>query len=128
MFARREEIEEVIERIRENEPVIIVEGKKDKAALEAFQIKNIVVLNGKDIWNRMEQTVEETRRNTKNKPNKEFLILTDFDKKGKELYGKIAKNLDKLGAKVNKEYREFFQKKTKLSHVEGLATYVEHSK
>lgn len=135
MFATKEEIEEVIEKIRENEPVIIVEGKKDKAALETFQLKNIIILNGKDIWNRIEQTVERKResenkernnKKSKNKPEKEFLILTDFDKKGKELYGKIAKNLDKLGAKVNKEYREFFQKKTKLSHVEGIATYVEH--
>ena len=63
---------------------------------------------------------------TKKNQEKEFLILTDFDKKGKELYGKIARNLDKLGATVNKEYREFFQKKTKLSHVEGLEMYVKN--
>ena len=123
MFATKEEIEEVIEKIREEEPIIIVEGIKDKKALEAFQIKNIIILNGKDIWNRVEQTVEKNREETK---EKEFLILTDFDKKGKELYGKIARNLDKLGATVNKEYREFFQKKTKLSHVEGLETYVKN--
>ena len=123
MFATKEEIEEVIEKIREEEPIIIVEGIKDKKALEAFQIKNIIILNGKDIWNRIEQTVEKNRKETK---EREFLILTDFDKKGKELYGKIAKNLDKLGAKINKEYREFFQKKTKLSHVEGLETYVKN--
>ena len=134
MFATKEEIEEVIEKIREEEPIIIVEGIKDKKTLEAFQIKNIIILNGKDIWNRIEQTVEKNREETKERnkkskkknQEKEFLILTDFDKKGKELYGKIARNLDKLGATVNKEYREFFQKKTKLSHVEGLEMYVKN--
>ncbi len=126
-FATKEEILEVIEKVKqesdEEKLIIIVEGIKDKRALEAFQIKSIIILNGKDIWNRIEQTVEKNRKETK---EREFLILTDFDKKGKELYGKIAKNLDKLGAKINKEYREFFQKKTKLSHVEGLETYVKN--
>ena len=126
MFATKEEIKEMLQKIKEEAPIIVVEGKKDRAALEAFQIKNIIILNGKDIWNRIEQTVEETGKNTRSKQEKEFLILTDFDKKGKELYGKIAKNLDKLGAKINKEYREFFQKKTKLSHVEGIVTYVKN--
>ena len=116
-FATKEEIEEVIEKIKNDNLFILVEGKKDKTALEFFELDNIVVLNGKDIWNRLEQTIEWN-------PGKEALILTDFDKKGKELYGKIAKNLERLGVKVNKEYREFFQRKTKLSHVEGLVSYV----
>ena len=116
-FATKEEIEELIEKIKSDTLLIFVEGKKDKAALEFFGISTIIVLNGKDIWNRLEQTIAKH-------PGKEALILTDFDKKGKELYGKIAKNLERLGVNVNKEYREFFQKKTKLSHVEGLVSYV----
>lgn len=117
MFATREELLEIIERIKQEDILIVVEGKKDKRALEQFEIKNIIVLNGKDLWNRLEEIATE---------KKEVLILTDFDRKGKELYGKITKYLDKLGMKVNKKYREFFQKKTKLSHIEGLTTYVEH--
>lgn len=117
MFATREELLETIEKIKEEDILILVEGKKDKNALEQFEIKNSIVLNGKDIWNRLEEIATQ---------KKEVLILTDFDQKGKELYGKICKNLDKLGIKVNKRYREFFQKKTKLSHIEGLTTYVEN--
>lgn len=115
MFATKEELLEIIEKIKEDNLLILVEGKKDKAALEYFEIKDIIILNGKDIWNRLEEIAKE---------GKEVLILTDFDKEGKKLYGKIAKDLERLGVKVNKKWREFFQKKTKVSHVEGLRKYV----
>lgn len=121
-FATKEEIEEVIEKIKqeieEEKLIILVEGKKDKIALEALDLKSIV-LNGKDIWNRLETLSQEQK-------GKEILILTDFDKEGKKLYGKIVKDCERLGMKINKKYREFFQKRTKLSHVEGLVKYVEH--
>jgi 5S rRNA maturation endonuclease (ribonuclease M5) len=120
-FATREEIEEIIEKIKEEieeqKIIIIVEGKKDKAALEQFGITQIIILNGKDIWNRLEAVAQEHR-------GKEVLILSDFDNEGKKLYGKISKDLERLGMKINKRYREFFQKRTKLSHIEGIATYM----
>jgi len=72
MFATKEEIKEMLQKIKEEAPIIVVEGKKDRAALEAFQIKNIIILNGKDIWNRIEQTVEETGKNTRSKQEKVF--------------------------------------------------------
>lgn len=117
MFATKLELFELIENLKNEKLIILVEGKKDKAALEFFGIKDVVVLNGKDLWNRLEEI---------SKKKKEVLILTDFDKKGKELYGKIIKNFDKLGIRVNKKYREFLQKKTRISHIEGLVRYVEN--
>ena len=121
-FATREEIEEMIEKIKqeieEDRLIILVEGKKDKAALEHLGLRQIIILNGKDIWNRLEALSEEHK-------GKEILIFTDFDKEGKKLYGKITKDLERLGMRINKQYREFFQKKTKVSHVEGMMTYVE---
>ncbi len=119
MFATREELLETIEKLKQEDILILVEGKKDKNALEQFELKNIIVINGKDLWNRLEEIAMQ---------KKEVLIFTDFDKEGKKLYGKICKNLDKLGIKVNKRYREFFQKKTKLSHIEGLTRYMENLK
>ena len=117
MFYTQQELLELLNKIKEEDILIIVEGKKDKAALENFEIKNIKILNGKDIWNRCEEIAQN---------NEEVIILTDFDKKGKELYSKIAKNCEKLGIKVNKIYREQLQKHTKLSHIEGLKTYMEN--
>lgn len=120
-FATREEIEEIIEKIKQEERLIIlVEGKKDKAALMHLGIKeHIFILNGKDIWNRLEEIAN-------NNKGKEMLILTDFDKEGKKLYGKITKDCERLGMKINKQYREFFQKRTKVSQIEGLDTYIEN--
>ncbi|MFA6889204.1 MAG: toprim domain-containing protein [Candidatus Woesearchaeota archaeon] len=115
MFATKKEIIDVIQKIKEEHILILVEGKKDKAALQKLGLTNIVILNGKDIWNRLEGIKA-----------KEVLILTDFDKQGKKLYYKIAKDLEQLHIKVNKKYREFFQKKTKLSQIEGMDTYIEN--
>ena len=122
-FATKQEIEEIIEKIKEeiddNKLIILVEGKKDKRALMDLDIKEqVFILNGKDIWNRLEEIVNKN-------PKKHILILTDFDKEGKKLYGKITKDLERLGMKIDKKYREFLQKRTKVSHVEGLCTYIE---
>jgi 5S rRNA maturation endonuclease (ribonuclease M5) len=118
-FATQHEILEIIDQLKENndEYIIVVEGKNDKAALEHFGIGNIIMINGKDIWNRCEEIAQH---------HKEIIILTDFDAKGKELYGKVAKNLTRLHTKVNKEYREWFQKRTRVSHIEGLIKYMEN--
>ena len=115
MFATKQELLDVIDKIKEHGILIIVEGSKDKITLEKFGLTNIVVLNGKDIWNRLEGLTA-----------KEVLILTDFDKQGKKLYGKITKDLEQLHISVDKQYREFFQKKTKLSQIEGIDTYIEN--
>ena len=126
VFATKQEIKEIIEKIKEEieeeKLLIIVEGKKDKAALLHLNIKEqVFILNGKDIWNRLEEIANKN-------PKKHMVILTDFDKEGKKLYGKITKDCERLGMKVNKKYREFFQKRTKISQIEGLDTYVENIK
>jgi len=54
----------------------------------------------------------------------EVIILTDFDAEGKKLYGKLNSGLQKHGVKVDKYFREWLQRNTKLSHVEGLGSYL----
>ncbi len=116
MFATKQEIIDIIDEIQQQNLLILVEGKKDKAALEKLSL-NSMLLHGSDFFHRIQEIASY---------NKEVLILTDFDKEGKMLYCKIAKELEKYGIKVNKKYREFFQKKTKLSQIEGMDTYVEN--
>lgn len=118
MFATKEEILEIIEQIQEEDLLIVVEGKKDKKALEKLGL-NSVLLHGRDFFHRIQEIAG---------CNKEVLILTDFDKEGKMLYAKIAKELEKYHIKINKKYREFFQKKTKLNQIEGIDTYIENLK
>ena len=109
-----EDLEGWIEEIKESGKLIIVEGQKDRKALEGLGSMDILSLK-KPIY----QVVEEAASS-----GKEVIILTDFDKKGKELYGKLKKDLAKHGVKVDRHFREFLQRNTKLSHIEGIKTYI----
>ncbi|MBI2651256.1 toprim domain-containing protein [Candidatus Woesearchaeota archaeon] len=102
---------DIIEKIKQSKAVVIVEGKKDKKALNNLGISNIIELSKKPLF----QIVEEIA-----KSNKECIILTDSDKKGKEIYGKLNSSLQNLGVKINNNLREFLFKNTKLRQVEAL--------
>jgi len=110
-----QELNEQISKLKNSDKLIIVEGKKDRIALEKLGIKNITELSKKPLFQIMEDISDK---------NKECIILTDFDKKGKQLYGKLNSGLSRLGVKVNNRFREFLQKNTHLSHIEGLHTYI----
>jgi len=65
------------------EHLIIVEGKKDKISLQQLGFQHIFIINesGKSIYEKIEEIeflVESEKR--------KLCILTDFDKKGKQLY------------------------------------------
>ena len=111
-----EEINEFLKELKASNKLIIVEGIKDKKALNKLGITNyIVVLSKKPIFEIIEDIAKIT---------KDVIILTDFDKKGKELYGKLNSGLQKYGVKVDHYFREWLQKNTKLSHVEGISKFV----
>ena len=107
---------EILDEIKNSNILIIVEGKKDKAALQKLGIKNIIELNKKPLF----QIVEDVANS-----NEECIILTDLDEKGKEIYGKLNSNLQKNGVKVNNKFREFLFKHTKLRQIEGMDSYLE---
>ena len=110
------EFSEHINKIKQSNQLIIVEGKKDRAALEKFGIKNIIELNKKPIF----EIIENISDNNKN-----CIILTDLDRQGKELYGKLNSGLQQHGVKINNNFRNFLFKNTKLRQIEGLATHIE---
>ena len=87
-----------IEKIKNSNILIIVEGKKDKIALQKLGLNNIIELSKKPLF----QIVEEVSSS-----NDECLILTDLDKKGKQLYSTLNTNLQKHGIKINNKFREF---------------------
>lgn len=105
-----------IEKIKYSNTIVIVEGKKDRAALNKFGITNIIELTKKPLF----QIVEEVANS-----NEECIILTDLDKKGKEIYGKLNSDLQKHGVKVNNKFRNFLFKNTKLRQIEGMDTYMQ---
>ena len=112
------EFSEHIDKIKQSETIVIVEGKKDKIALQRFGIKNIIELNKKPIFEIIENISSK---------NKDCIILTDLDKQGKELYGKLNSGLQQHGVRINNNFRNFLFKNTHLRQIEGLATYMENN-
>lgn len=95
--------------------LVIVEGKKDKSSLEKLGFKKILMLEGKPLYEVIENIKE-----------KEAAILTDLDTKGRELYSKLKRVLPRRGIKVNDKLRKMLFR-TKLRHIEGLANYLERN-
>jgi 5S rRNA maturation endonuclease (ribonuclease M5) len=112
----RQELQDFLLELKKSNKLIIVEGPKDKKAMQEAGITNFIVeLSKKSLFEIIEDAAKVTH---------EAVILTDFDKKGKELYGKLKCGLQTYGVKVDLYFREWLQKNTKLSHVEGLGSYL----
>ena len=109
---------EWISELKESDKYIIVEGPNDKKSLESFGINKIKVLKRKAIYQIVEELIEVTD---------EVVILTDLDKEGKQLYGKLSHDLKRHGVKVDTKFREWLFKETKLRQIEGLKRYFERN-
>lgn len=107
---------EFIESIKNFDKIVIVEGKEDKAAFKRLGITKVVQLNKRPIYKVVEELIEK---------NKEVIILTDLDKEGKKLYGKLNHDLQRFGVKVDNKFRDFLFKHTQLRQIEGLDSYIE---
>ncbi|MBS3132280.1 toprim domain-containing protein [Candidatus Woesearchaeota archaeon] len=112
---RHTELLKHLEDIKKSKKLVIVEGKKDKKALEKFGIFNIITLSKQPLYHVIEEVASNSR---------ECIILTDLDSKGKELYGKLNSGLQQFGIKVDNTFREFLFKETKLRQIEGLISYL----
>ncbi len=97
---------------------IIVEGKKDYLSLSELGFKNIFIINesGKSIYEKIEQ-VEQLAGKRK------ICILTDFDKKGKQLYLLLKAELSKRKVKLDNKLRGILLK-SNISHIEGLSSFM----
>ena len=109
------EFDQWIEKLKKEGKLIIVEGSKDKKALESIGLTNIITLRQKPLF----QIVEEVAAQTK-----DAIILTDLDKEGKMLFSKLNKDLQEHGVRVDKKFREFLFKETKLRQIEGIRRYI----
>jgi 5S rRNA maturation endonuclease (ribonuclease M5) len=110
-----EQIMELLDDIKRKGLLVIVEGPKDKAALEALGITNILSLK-KPLFSVVEEVASIA---------KEVVLLTDLDEEGKKLYHELSSALQRHRVKVNNLLREFLFK-TKLRHIEGLPSYISH--
>jgi len=104
-----------IENLKSSLKPIIVEGKKDKIALEKLGINNIYTIK-EPLYKLCEDL---------SKKYNSVIILTDLDKEGKKLYSKLKGNLERNGVKVDDKFRKYLFKETQLTQIEGLTKYLE---
>lgn len=116
MDRKTEELQHFIGEVKDLNTLVVVEGKKDRTALQKVGINNVVTLSKKPLF----QIVEDISSS-----NNECIILTDLDKKGKELFGKLNSDLQKNGVRVDNKFRNFLFKNTKLRQIEGLDSYLQ---
>ena len=100
------------------EMLIIVEGKKDFLALNELGFKNIFIINesGKSIYEKIEEIEEKAGKS-------KICILTDFDKKGKQLYLLLKAELSQRKVRLDNTFRGLLLKEN-ISHIEGLASFM----
>ena len=117
-----EEINKVLLELKEENKIIpiIVEGEKDKQALNKLEI------NGKIIRYNVGMSVSNFCDKIA-KDYKKVILLTDWDRKGGYLCSTIKKNLESR-VKINTEFRKFFAKKSMIRTIEGLPSWIESLK
>ena len=98
--------------LKKSSKLIIVEGKKDKSALETLGIKNIITFS-----NSSYHSIENIKA-------KEVVILTDLDNHGKKLYSILKHNLQKNGIKIDRKFREFLFNE-KITTIESIKKILE---
>lgn len=99
--------------------IIIVEGKKDIHSLQSLGFEKVYAIHqtSTPLRERIEQIMSEIGKKDK------ICILTDLDKKGKELYIKIKPIFQEYGAKLDSSLRGILIK-TRISHIEGLHKFI----
>ena len=109
-----EELYRQIDKLREQNILVVVEGLKDKAALSAVGITNVLTLN-KPLFAIVEQIAQQA---------KECVVLTDLDNEGKQLYARLSQGLQRHGVKINNAFRHFLFRETQLRQIEGLSRVI----
>lgn len=100
--------------------VFIVEGKKDVASLHGLGFERIYAIHetGVSLRERIEKIAGELDKKDK------VCILTDFDKKGKQLYLLLKKEFQEMGVKLDSSLRGILLK-AGVSHIEGLYEFMQ---
>jgi len=100
--------------------VILVEGKKDVNALNSLGFHRVYAIHetSKTLRESLEKIASLISKKEK------VCILTDFDKKGKTLYLLIKAELSQMpGIRLDSSLRGILLK-LKISHIEGLASFI----
>src|SRR3989344_1595553 len=111
-------LQDEIERFKDY--IIIVEGKKDVQALRSLGFEKVYAIHstGVPLRERVEQIMAYVEKKDK------VCILTDLDRRGKQLYETLKPIFQELGAKLDSTFRGILIK-SRLSHIEGIYSFME---
>jgi 5S rRNA maturation endonuclease (ribonuclease M5) len=100
--------------------VVVVEGKKDVASLKHLGFEKVYAIHatGTPIRIRVEQIVSLLEKKDK------ICILTDLDKKGKQLYMLLKTLFQEKGVNLDSRLRGILIK-TQVNQVEGLSKFMD---
>ena len=116
-----EDVEKILEKLKllNMECAVIVEGKKDEEALRKLRLNGKIIRIVGSISGMCEEISRE---------HKKVIILTDWDKKGGDLYRRLKKYLNANSVKYDDRIRAELTEmcKKEIKDVESLATYVEN--
>jgi len=104
---KEKQLKRALEELDEKEAVIIVEGKKDKEALQRIGVKNRIKL--------VNRSPAELSRAISDE--KEAIILTDFDEAGEEICKRVEESLSSYSIKADTELRK------RLHRIIGVANF-----
>ncbi|WP_297457925.1 toprim domain-containing protein [Thermococcus sp.] len=104
---------ELIDRLREFEGALIVEGMRDEVALRNLGVRAEIIRLSRLPLSEVALIASSY---------KEVIILTDFDRKGEELAGKLLQYLEGYPSRVDSETRRELRKLVKkdIKGVEDL--------
>ncbi len=104
--------EKLLSDIRDRNILLIVEGKKDKKALERMGLENIFEISGKRLEN-----VSDNIKHTL------VAILTDYDREGMKYYKRLKSLLIANEIAVNDDIRRKFRKVFFVNKIEELNSH-----
>lgn len=93
---------------------IVVEGKRDRDALEKLRFKNIITISGKSD----ENLIDAIRMRTPTR----VAILTDFDREGGKKHKELKRLFEKEGIKTDFAFRDNFKRTFKVSKIEEVSS------
>ena len=111
-------LQDEIERFKDY--IIIVEGKKDVQALRSLGFEKVYAIHSTGVP--LRERVEQIMAYVEKKDN--VCILTDLDRRGKQLYETLKPIFQELGAKLDSTFRGILIK-SRLSHIEGIYSFME---
>ena len=110
-----ENLQAHLDKLRATDAIILVEGKKDVAALAALGVTRVMAVTGKPLYQVVEAIAARYRV---------CIILTDLDTEGKKLFAYFTHTLSERGVRIDNQFRLFLFRYTPLRHIEGLVAYL----